>query len=122
MEIEDVKELPTSELFFWKVYMEMDRNRPSRSDYYLAQIAREVHTVLMRKADADKHKIKHFVIKFLDPDKKVKKLPVAKLLPEPVEEEQESDEIPEEVKQKTIKSKQAWFGFLGIKEKAKFGE
>lgn len=121
MEIEDVKALPTSELFFWKVYLEMDKNRPSRSDYYLAQIAREVHTVLMKKGDADKHKINHFVIKFLDPHKKKKKLPVAKPLPDPVEE-QVDDEVPEEVKEKTIKSKQAWFAFLGIKNKAKFGE
>lgn len=137
-ELEELGEMSSTELYKWKAYLKLDRDRPSRSDYYLAQIAKEVRTVLMKSQDSNKVKVDHFILKFkekvADP-----KLPMAKPLPknrwgEEAEElevcEEEiglledvvDDGVPEEVKRRTIESKAFWFALTGIKKKPEWGK
>lgn len=66
---------------------------PTKEDYYLAQIAREVYCVLLKKADRSKVKLEHFLLKFSA--KKDKTVDV------------------EEGRRKAEASKLAWAVFLG---------
>ena len=137
-ELEELGEMSATELYKWKAYVKIDRERPSRADFYAAQIAKEVRTVLMKSQDAKQVKVNDFILKFKE---KVKdpKLPVAKPLPRNRwgEEAQEleiceeevglledvvDDGVPEEVKRRTIESKAFWFALTGIKNKPEWGK
>ena len=107
--------MSTSEFFRWKVYIALDRNRPNKTDYYLASIAREVRTVLMSREQSNRVKLDDMIIKFKEPPRKPRKTKVVK------RKSQSPDEVPEEVKKRVTASKAMWFGLLGIKEKPEYG-
>lgn len=107
-EIDELGDMPVSQFFEWKVYIQMDFNRPKRTDYYLAQIAQRVFSVLLKSADAKKYKINDFLLKFSEPKRKKKPLPVAKRIDDDIK----VDEEEEEKKRRLAVSKAYWL--MGI--------
>jgi hypothetical protein len=79
-------------------FLEWDLNNPSRSDYYLAQIAREVRCVLLRAGDRKKVKLEEFLLKFEFVEEKIKQVP---------EPDREA-----ELERKATMSKSIWSAFL----------
>jgi len=91
---------------YWDYQDELEYNKKSKLDFYLAQIAREVHVVLLKNADAKKVSVNDFILKFKMPEeKKVERSA-------PVEEITE-----EEIKRRTQISQNHWFRLLKIKDK-----
>jgi len=97
-------------------------DEPTSDQYYLMQIAREVHCVLMKREDRKKVKSSDFRLDF--ERKRVKRVAKRIEYEEPKEEWVDiggSDEQRlEEVKQKALESKSTWFALCGMSEKVKW--
>lgn len=77
------------------LYLEEEYNRPSRTDYYLMQIAVEVRRVLSKKPALIK--LKHFLIRFT-PSTQKSKPPTT-----------------EDISSKVAQSKSRWKRWVGLK-------
>jgi hypothetical protein len=102
--------LTHAEFLIWCHYLKTEHERPDMSHYYLAQIAREVRTVLMKNADAKKFKINDFLLSFKNTDPPKSK---------PVEEVVVEDDVPseDEIRKRTRVSQAYWFAWVGLKRK-----
>jgi hypothetical protein len=59
-----MKETTHREYLLWVEYFEEQWNRPTKQDWYLAQIAREVSCVLEDDAGRKRKTVKSFLLKF----------------------------------------------------------
>lgn len=90
-----MRETTSREFVKWCRILNNEMNTPSRTDYYIAQVAYEVRRSFVK--DPNKVEMKEFIIKFEEI--------VAK-------EEPLTEEV---LEQRIIRSKAAWFGAAGVK-------
>jgi hypothetical protein len=113
-----------SELFLWKAFWEWEFNQRTPLMFYLAQIAREVHCVLMNKTERKQVNLEQFLMKFNfeeDPKQPKRKRRV-RVVEEDFDEDEDFEEavvdtIEEEKKKRdhaALLAKMSWFGRLGI--------
>ena len=91
-------ETTSTQFVMWIEYLNQEWNVPTKLDLYLAQIATEIRRTILK--DPRKPKVKDFILKFTDSNKK-EQTSVSKV----------------DAKTKMERSKAFWLGALGIKRK-----
>lgn len=123
MSIEEAMEkTPASHFFIWIEFLQREDEKTTVDHWYLAQIAREVHCVLMKSSQRKQVKVKDFIVKFKKQERKEarKKIEYDYDEDEWIDPVGDDEERMVELKKKTEVSKSYWFALCGVKAEPKW--